>query len=237
MDSILQLATTGAQEIMLAQTVNANNLANASTTGFRADLMSFSPLGLDSKGPESRIDLSHGVLQTTNRSLDVAINGDGWIAVRAPDGEEVYSRRGDLHIDSLGQLTNGAGLPVLGNSGPIAIPPFSELEIGSDGTISIQPVGQSPATLAVVDRIKLVQLTQSMLFKGEDGLLRLPKAETAVPSSEIRLISGALEGSNVNTIESMVRMIELARNFELQIKMMQDVEENANSMAQVMRIA
>ena len=240
MNVMVRLAMSGARETMMAQAVNTHNLANASTAGFRADLVKFTDEVVDGSG-ESRlvnaVDFTQGRLQTTGRNLDVALNGKGWIAVQAPDGGEAYSRRGDLRVDNNGQLTNGAGQPIIGNGGPIAVPPFSEIEIGKDGTISIQPLGQPPNSLAVVDRIKLVGVNEGLLTKGEDGLIRLPEGVDAVPSGEIELISGTLESSNVNSIETMVRMIDLARRFESQIKMMETSEENDRSMTTVMRIS
>ncbi len=240
MNVMVRLAMSGARETMMAQAVNTHNLANASTAGFRADLVKFTDEVVDGSG-ESRlvnaVDFTQGRLQTTGRNLDVALNGKGWIAVQAPDGGEAYSRRGDLRVDNNGQLTNGAGQPIIGNGGPIAVPPFSEIEIGKDGTISIQPLGQPPNSLAVVDRIKLVGVNEGLLTKGEDGLIRLPEGVDAVPSGEIELISGTLESSNVNSIETMVRMIDLARRFESQIKMMETSEENDRSMTSVMRIS
>lgn len=240
MNVMVRLAMSGARETMMAQAVNTHNLANASTAGFRADLVKFTDEVVDGSG-ESRlvnaVDFTQGRLQTTGRNLDVALNGKGWIAVQAPDGGEAYSRRGDLRVDNNGLLTNGAGQPIIGNGGPIAVPPFSEIEIGKDGTISIQPLGQPPNSLAVVDRIKLVGVNEGLLSKGEDGLIRLPEGVDAAPSGEIELISGTLESSNVNSIETMVRMIDLARRFESQIKMMETSEENDRSMTSVMRIS
>ena len=244
MDNLTSSAVLSARQIMLAQAVNSNNMANASTTGFRADTAMFKSILADQTGSrmldnellESGVKTTSGSIQTTGRSLDIAINGSGWIAVQAPDGNEAYTRRGDLHVDAQGQLTNGVGLPLLGNGGPIAVPPFSEIAIGSDGTISIQSIGQSPNSLTVVDRIKLVELNESRLSKGHDGLLRLPLNETAPPSAEVQLISGALEGSNVNAIGSMVKMIELARHFEMQIKLLGTADENSRATDQIMSV-
>lgn len=239
MDIMVQLAMSGARETMLAQAVNTHNLANASTVGFRADMIRFSGEDIGS-GNGSRIsnsiDLSQGVLHRTKNTLDVAVNGDGWMVLQAPDGTQAYTRRGDLRIDSSGRLTNGSGHQIIGNAGPIAIPPFSEIEIGTDGTISILPVGQGPTELAVVDRIQLVTLNEVALKKGEDGLLRLSADEIAVPDASVQLLSGTLESSNVNPIEAMVRMIDLARKFESQIKIMETSEENDRTMASLLRI-
>ena len=240
MDVMVRLAMSATRDTMIAQSVNANNLANASTPGFRADLVSFTRTN-DTNGeastPVNSTDFRQGELQATGRSLDVAINGKGWIAVQAPDGSEAYTRRGDLKVNGQGQLTNGVGLPVFGNGGPIALPPFSEVEVGADGTVSILPLGQSANSLAVVDRIKLVSIEESALYKGDDGLLKPTDGQPGIADADVELVSGMLEQSNVNPIESLVRMIDLSRQFETQIKMMQTAEQNDESMATVMRVS
>ena len=245
MDRMLYIAMSGAKETMNAQTVNSNNLANASTTGFRADLDAFQSLSVHGPGYPSRayalsenfkVDFSPGALMVTGRDLDVAVNGEGWIAVQAPNGSEAYTRAGDFRVDSNGLLTTGAGHPVLGNAGPVAIPPFEKLELGNDGTVTVQPLGQSPNTLAVVDRIKLVNPDMTSLVKGEDGLIRVEDGVPAQADAGVGLITGSLESSNVNGVESMVNMIQLARQFELQVKMMATSEQNDEATAQIMRI-
>lgn len=246
MDRLLYIAMSGASEIMHAQTVNTHNLANANTTGFRADLETFKSLPVSGPGFPSRVyslaenaavDFAPGALISTGRDLDVAINGEGWIAVQAVDGSEGYTRAGDLRVDTNGLLTTGAGRPVLGNAGPIAVPPFEKLEIGIDGTLSIQPIGQSPNTLAVVDRIKLVNPEVVNLVKGSDGLIRNEQGEAVAPDASVRLSAGRLESSNVNSVEAMVNMIQLARQFEMQVKMMATAEKNDEATAQLMRLA
>ena len=159
------------------------------------------------------------------------------MAVESVNGSEAYTRRGDLRVDSVGQLTNGAGQKIMGNGGAVSLPPYSQLSIGSDGTISIVPLGQGPEATAVVDKIRLVKLANDQLYKDEAGELRLPETEVAEPDSELSLVSGALESSNVNPIEAMVKMIDLARKFESQIKMMQTSEENQQAMTSVMKIS
>ncbi|MCP4406977.1 MAG: flagellar basal-body rod protein FlgF [Gammaproteobacteria bacterium] len=245
MDRLLYIAMSGAKETMLAQTVNTHNLANANTTGFRADLQAFQSLPVYGPVYPSRVyaltesmevDFNPGALITTGRDLDVAINGDGWIGVQAPDGNEAYTRAGDLKINVNGLLTTGAGHPVMGNAGPVAIPPFEKIEIGTDGTLSIQPLGQNPNTLAVVDRIKLVNPDIADLKKGDDGLIRMRNAQIAPPDARVGLQAGSLESSNVNSVESMVNMIRLARQFEIQIKMMSTAQENDEATTQLMRI-
>jgi len=240
MSTMIQLAMSGARETMMAQAVNSHNLANAGTPGFRADLIKFSEAYQTEAGRPrmlNAIDTSDGGQRVTGRVLDVAINGDGWMAVESADGSEAYTRRGDLRVDSVGQLTNGAGQKIMGNGGAVSLPPYSQLSIGSDGTISIVPLGQGPEATAVVDKIRLVKLANDELYKDEAGELRLPETEVAEPDSELSLVSGALESSNVNPIEAMVKMIDLARRFESQIKMMQTSEENQQAMTSVMKIS
>jgi len=243
MDRLLYVAMSGARETMQAQTVNTQNLANASTTGFRADLQSFQSLPVNGPGYASRvygmatdqgIDTSPGSVMGTGRELDVAINGDGWIAVQGPDGNEAYTRAGNLRVDSLGLLRTGAGRPVMGNGAPIAIPPAEKIQIAGDGTISIRPLGQN--TLAVVDRIKLVNPPSTQLQKGADGLVHLKGGDAAEADASVQLQVGALESSNVNTVEAMVNLIQLARQYETQVKMMANAEENDRASAQLMRM-
>ncbi|MEQ1529488.1 MAG: flagellar basal body rod protein FlgF, partial [Methylococcales bacterium] len=184
-------------------------------------------------------DLSSGPMQTTGSDLDVAINGEGYIAVNGPDGKEAYTRAGDLHLTPEGLLQTGAGLQVVGQNGPIAIPPAEKLTIGSDGTISIIPLGSNNATTTVeVDRIKLVKPSADSIEKRSDGLLHSKDgAPPLLASADVSLAQGVLEGSNVNTINAMVDMIELAKNFELQTKVMKSADENAGVSAKLMQLA
>lgn len=245
MDEMVYLAMTGAKQTEYAQSINSNNLANVSTSGFRADLHSFSSIPIDGPGIGSRInavvesygtDLSQGSVSNTGRALDVAVQGSGYIAVQSPDGSEAYTRAGDFRIGSGGLLETGAGHLVLGNGGPVAIPPSTSLLIGTDGTISIQPLGQGPETLATLDRIKLVNPDPNELSKGNDGLLRLPDDETASADASVRVASGALEQSNVNIAKTLVNMIELSRQYEMQVNVMRTAKEDADAAAQIMRM-
>lgn len=245
MDRMIFIAMSGAKEIMAAQAVNSNNLANASTTGFRADFQASMSQQVYGPGYASRVyatnegagvDFSEGSIVTTGRELDMAISGQGWFAVQTPDGSEAYTRAGDLQLDSLGRLTTGAGHTVLGNGGPISIPPHAKLDIGADGTISIQPLGQGANTLATLDRVKLVNPPVEQLHKGADGLMRLADGLPAQPDASVEIVSGSLETSNVNTVASMVRMIELARQYETHIKLMSTAEENDKAAASMIRM-
>ena len=242
---MLYIAMNGARQALLGQAANNHNLANVSTTGFRADLEAFRSLPLVGPGYASRAyavaathgaDLSQGVINHTGGSLDIAIDGEGWIAVQTPDGSEAYTRAGDLHVTPLGQLLAGNGLPVLGNGGPIALPPYEKVDIGEDGTLTVLPQGQAPSTLAVVDRIKLVNPAAGNLVKGEDGLMRLRDGGDAPPDGSVRVLAGALERSNVNAVEAMGNMISLARQFEMHVKVMQAAQENDAASAQIMRL-
>ncbi|HLT92452.1 MAG TPA: flagellar basal body rod protein FlgF [Woeseiaceae bacterium] len=246
MDRMIYLAMTGAKQTEYAQAINGNNLANASTTGFRADLHAFSAEPVAGSGLASRVNavvrpyatsFAQGPVVNTGRDLDVAIQGEGFIAVQGADGREGYTRAGDLRIGAGGILTTGAGHPVMGEGGPVAIPPSSSILVGADGTISVQPLGQGPETLAVIDRIRLVNPDTARLAKGADGLLYLPGGETAAPSADVRLTAGALEHSNVNVAETLVTMIELARRYEMQINVIGTAKEDADAAAELMRIA
>ena len=234
MDRALYVAMSGAHQTMLAQRANNNNMANANTNGFRADFSAFRSMPVFGEGYASRVyamterpatDYSPGMIRNTERDLDIAIEGDGWIAVQALDGTEAYTRAGDLSVDSAGVLTTGAGHPVLGNGGPIAIPQAESIVIGSDGTISIQPVGQPANALVVIDRIKLVNPSQGDLVKGADGLMRTRSGQEAEAGAGVKVVSGALETSNVNIVDSLVTMIELARRYESQVKLMKTAED------------
>ena len=235
MDRMLYVAMNGASETLVAQAANTNNLANSSTTGFRADLAAFRSMPVFGYGYPTRVysmaehpgvDFSAGTISATGRELDVAVNGQGWIAVQTRDGSEAYTRAGDLRLNTVGQLVTGAGLPVMGNDGPIAIPPSSKIEIAADGTISTLPIGQPLNALAVVNRIKLVNPPLDQLQKGSDGLFRTKTGTAAEADANVQLVSGSLESSNVNPVESMVNMITLARQYEMQVKAMRSVEEN-----------
>ena len=245
MDRSLYVAMNGAKQTMLAQAANTNNLANATTTGFRADLAAMRSMPVFGDGQPSRVyamaerpatDFESGPINTTGRDLDIAINGEGWIAVQGPDGNEAYTRAGNLRISTAGLVVTGSGYPVLGEGGPISLPPADKIEINDDGTITVVPTGQGPNTIAVADRIKLVNPETDQLVKGTDGLIRLKEGEEAEADADVNIVSGALEGSNVNTIEAMVNMIDLARRFEMQVKMMKAAESNDEADASLLKL-
>ncbi len=247
MDRALYIGMSGAKQIMRSQAVNANNLANANTVGFRKDFDNFMAAPIAGSGYQSRVnvidngrvsDYSSGSLIQTGRDLDVAIEGDGFIAVQTTDGGEAYTRAGELRITENGILINGAGYQVLGNDGgPVAIPPADKIDIGGDGTINVLPSGQQIVNMAVVDRIKLVNPDINNLEKGPDGLFRVrDQNDLPTADSRVRIKSGFLESSNVESVNEMVKMISNARLFEAQVKIMTTVKENDNSSAKLLRM-
>lgn len=241
MDRIIYTAMTGARQTLDQQAVISNNLANVSTAGFRAQLQAMRAVPVQGDGLlRTRVsvmastpgaDFSPGPINATGRDLDVALQGNAWLAVQAPDGTEAYTRRGDLQIDANGVITSG-GRPVIGEGGPIVVPLGASLSVGADGTLSAIGVGENPDTLVQVGRLKLVDPGELRLQRGEDGLFRPPTDAAGninpLPADEnARLITGALEGSNVNAVESMVAMINNARRYEMQIKVIKSADENA----------
>lgn len=248
MDKALYIAMSGAKQNMLAQTAHANNLANANTTGFKQDFAQARSMQVFGEGHATRAyamterpgtDLSSGSLNETGRDLDIAVHGKGWIAVQSDGGTEAFTRRGDLQVDVNGILRNGEGLPVLGNGGPIALPPASRVQIGADGTISVLPIGGAADQLLEVDRIKLVNPPADSLTKGEDGLMRRkPDAALDGPEPADAFVSvepGFLETSNVNAISALIQTLELSRQYEMQVKVMSNADQNGEAAARLLQ--
>jgi flagellar basal-body rod protein FlgF len=238
MDRGLYVAMTGAKQIMQAQAVNNHNIANLSTTGFRADAVAFDSSPIYGPGYATRVnavagdagtDFSMGVMQSTGRNLDIAVNGKGFIAVRGLDGKEAYTRAGDLRVTPTGAVTTASGLAVLSESGPLVIPPSTQVTIGGDGTVSVVPQGSAAFAVTQVDRIKLVDPKTSDLQKGDDGLLRLKSGGKAKTDDNVSLTAGMLESSNVNAAQSLISMIELQRLYEFQIKSINSTDQNEQS--------
>lgn len=243
MDRMIYLAMTGAKQIMAQQEATAHNLANVSTTGFRAQLSAFRAVPLLGPGAATRAyvlestpgaDFTPGTVQQTGRDLDLAVLGDGWIAVQLPDGSEGYTRNGGLQVSANGVLTTGSGQPVIGDGGPISVPPDSKLTIATDGTVSGLQAGQRATSITPLGRIKLVNPAPADLVRGDDGLFRLRGGGTADADAGVRVAPGALEGSNVNPVEAMVTMISLARQFEAQLKLLTSAEDNSRAASQVL---
>ncbi len=243
---MIYISMNAAQQTMLAQATNSNNLANVNTTGFRQDFEQFRSMPVFGEGLPTRVysmnerpatDYSQGDIRSTERELDISIQGEGFIAVQSKDGREGYTRSGDLHITETGQLVTGAGLAVMGEGGPIAIPPAEKIEIGIDGTISIRPLGADGNALAVLDRIKLVKPELNSVFKDTDGLVRMQNGGEAPLDATVSVVSGSLESSNVNAVGALVKMIELQRQYEMQVKMMKSADDNSAASARLLQFS
>lgn len=240
MDRILYTAMSGAKQTLARQDTLANNIANASTTGFRADTVAFRAVPLQTDAAGTRVfvvetttgsNLAPGSMMRTDNELDIAVQGEGWIAVQARDGSEAYTRNGALVVTADGTLATVAGAPVMGGGGPISIPPDSQISIGSDGTVSVKTPGQS--VVNSVGRIKLVNPPAAEMTKGLDGLFRSRDGEAATDET-VRIAGGMLESSNVNVVENMVSMIGAARQFEMQMKMLSTAEQNEQKSNQLL---
>ena len=245
MDRMIYLAMSAARQMMNGQAQAANNLANANTTGFKRDFEAYRAMPLFGEGYPSRvfamaerpgIDFATGTIEHTGNDFDIAINGDGFIAVQAPDGSEAYTRAGDLKLSNVGQLLTANGEPVLGNGGPIALPQSEAVVIGVDGTISTRPLGQEANALAQIDRIKLVNPELGNLVKGEDGLFRTRDGSQPEADASVTVAQGMLERSNVNPVTEMISMIENARQYELAVKAMDTAQTLDAADAQVLRM-
>ena len=246
MDRSLFIAMSGATQTLLAQSANANNLANAQSNGFKSDLEQFRSMPVFGDGYPTRVyaqaekpgtDFSPGTLQTTGNDLDVAIKGNGFFAVRDNKGKEAYTRAGDFKMTAEGQLQTGSGLAVLNSEGqPLTIPVTTQLSIGVDGTISIRPAGDANAPLINVAKLKLVKPDMKNIEKGLDGLVYIKDGSPQADNAEVEVSQGVIEGSNVNAIGAMVKMIELARNFEMQTNIMKNAKENSAASTKLLQM-
>ena len=245
MDKMLYIAMSGAKQNMRALSINANNLANAKTTGFKADLANARAMQAFGEGLPSRVfsmterssqNFDTGAQLTTNRPLDLAINGDGWFAVQSADGSEGYTRNGQFRLTEEGALQTNEGEMVLGDNGPVFIPlPVNNISISSDGTIMIQPQGAPSNVQEEVGRIKFVRPNIQSIEKSNDGLFRRKDGRAEQANIDVSVSSGMIEGSNVNPINEMTAMISLQRQFEMQLKMMKTAEEIDASSAALLR--
>jgi flagellar basal-body rod protein FlgF len=232
MDRMIYLSMSGAKATMQRQDVLANNLANVSTVGFRAELAAFRAVPVRGDGASTRVytlestvgyDAQSGPVQATGRNLDVAMKGNGWLAVQGLDGTEAYTRAGSLDVDASGTLVTRSGLPVLGDGGPITVPQNSEVSVAGDGTLSAKNAVTGRST--TIGKLKLVT-PEAPLQRGDDGLFRAADGNPLPADATARVQDGALEGSNVSPVETMVAMIAAARQFESQMKMLQSAEQN-----------
>ena len=241
MDRMIYLSMSGAKATMQRQDTLANNLANVSTVGFRAELQAFRAVPVQGSGASTRVysletttgyDSTPGAITATGRNLDVAARGNAWLTVQALDGTEAYTRGGSLEVSSDGTLTTRSGLPVMGDGGPLQVPPNSAVSIGADGTVSAKSAdGKNTA----IGKLKLVT-PDAPLNRGEDGLFRGANGDLSADDTA-RVQDGALEGSNVSAVETMVAMISAARQFEAQMKSLSTAEGNDKTAAQLLSVS
>ncbi len=245
MDRLIYTVASGAKHVLEQQATTSNNLANLNTTGFRAQLDTFRAVPVQSEGLPTRAfvvnntigaDFSSGPLQMTGRDLDVAVKGPGWIAVQNADGTEAYTRNGALQASPNGVLTTASGQTIMGEGGPITIPPDVTVTVGGDGTISTISNAERPAAPVILGRLKLVNPDQNNLTRGDDGLFRMKDGSSAPADPAVRVAGGALEGSNVNAVDAMVSMIGLARSFDTQMSLLKNAENNAAKASQILAL-
>ena len=246
MDRLIYTAASGAKHILEQQATTAHNLANVTTTGFRAQIDAFRAVPVEGGALPTRAfvlsstvgaDYSSGPLHSTGRDLDVAIKGRGWLAVQLPDGSEAYTRNGALQMNQNGLLTSAAGFTIAGDGGPISVPPEVSVMIGGDGTISSIATSTKPGAATVLGRLKLVNPPEADLVRGDDGLFRLKNGAAAPADPTVAVIGATLEGSNVSPVDAMVNMIALARSFDLQMSLMKNAENNAAKAGQILALS
>jgi len=235
MDKLIYTAMSGAKATMSQQASVAHNLANTTTTGFRAELHRFRAVDVQSPASHTRAfvvdasmasDFRAGPMIKTGGTYDAAVSGAGMFVVQAQDGTEAYTRNGSFAVDANGVLRTNTGLAVVGDSGPITIPPDNGIEIGADGTITATPTTGARNTANAVGRLKLVNPAEADLQRGDDGLFRTTNGNPAAQDDTVRVAGGFIEGSNVNVVEQMVNMVSLARHFEMQTKILATAQED-----------
>ena len=246
MDKMVYIAASGAKQSLLGMALKANNLANANTTGFKADFAQARSMQAFGEGLPTRVfsmqerpgsDMTSGGIMQTGRDLDIAMSDNAWLSVQDASGNEAYTKVGTLNITAQGMLVTSGGRQVIGEGGPIILPvPIEKIEFSDDGTIQVRPQGAPANFLEEIDRLKVVEANNSTLEKGNDGLFRPKPNQTVETSANVQVISGALEASNVNPVHEMVDMISHQRQFELQVKLMKTAEEIDERQDQLLRI-
>lgn len=245
MDRLIYTSLSAMRGSMARQTAIANNLANAQTPGFRADMANAQSLWLDGNGLDARAmaseevlgaDMRAGTVTSTGRDLDIAMQGDALLVVQAKDGEEAYTRRGDLQVSPSGLLTTGDGNPVQGSQGPVTIPPADAITIDQQGRVWIVPQGGDPENPQEVDRLRLATPAGSEIAKGLDGLFRVKGGGILPDDPEARLLTRSIEGSNVTATSALVEMIEASRSWDTQLKMIGDVRDMDSATANLMQL-
>ncbi len=245
MDRLIYVAMSGAKHTLEQQAVVSHNLANVSTNGYRAAASAFRAVPISGNGMQTRAfvvasttgaNFAPGPLQATGRELDVAVQGPGWIAVQTESGTEAYTRNGNLQISPNGMLQTRNGLNVLGDGGPISVPPESSINIAKDGAVSVVSTTPPPSSVNAIGRMKLVNPDEKLLVRGDDGLFRLISGGAAEADSSVVLAAGMIEGSNVNVVEEMISMISLGRQFDLQMQLLNNAQKNASQATQILSV-
>jgi flagellar basal-body rod protein FlgF len=246
MDKMVYIAASGAKQSLMGLALKANNLANANTTGFKADFAQARSMQAFGEGLPTRVfamqerpgsDMTSGGIMQTGRNLDIAMSDNAWLSVQDASGNEAYTKVGTLNITAQGMLVTSGGRQVIGEGGPVILPvPIEKIEFSEDGAIQVRPQGAPANFLEEVDRLKVVEANSAMLEKGNDGLFRPKANQTVETSANVKVISGALEASNVNPVHEMVDMINHQRQFELQVKLMKTAEEIDERQDQLLRI-
>ncbi len=245
MDRLVHTSLSALRGAMARQAATANNLANVNTVGFRGEMAAARAVWLRGDTHPARAfsseevtgaDMRAGTISETGRDLDVAIQGDAFLTVQAPNGDEAYTRRGDLKLNDTGLLTTGDGNPVLGEQGPITLPPADKINLEADGAIWIVPTGGDPKSPQLVDRLKLASPVGSDVVKGIDGLFRVRDGGVLPSDPSGKLVSGSLEGSNVEATKALVDMIEASRAWDTQLKLINTAREMDGSGADLMRL-
>ena len=244
MDRLIYTAMTGAKHAQLRQATVSHNLANATTTGFRSELAAFRAVpvvggsGLPTRAfvveQTTGADMRSGPLQRTGNDLDVAVDGEGWLAVQTSSGE-AYTRNGELAADATGLLKTRSGQILVGESGPLTVPENTRVSVAPDGTVTGAAL-DNPTQKVEIGKIKLVNPPSAQLEKGNDGLFRLRSGQPAPIDEKVKLVSGSLEGSNVNAIDELVTMIATQRQYDMQLKMITTADQNSRAAAQLISL-
>ena len=246
MDRLIYTAMTGAKHILEQQATTSHNLANATTTGFRAQLDSFRAVPVISEGLPTRAfvvdatvgtNFESGTIHHTGNGLDVAIHGKGWFTLQLEDGSEAYTRSGNFKLTQNGEMQSQSGINILGDGGPISVPPDIVVSIAKDGTVSGVSTNTTPSIVTVLGRLKLVNPPEETLVRGNDGLFRTKDGNPVEADELVTVVGGAVEGSNVNVAEAMVNMITLARHFEMHMNLLKNAESNAAKASQLLSLS
>lgn len=243
---MLYIAASGASQDLLGTAVRSNNLANAQTTGFKALLTQARAMPAFGDGLPTRVfamtegyanKMTGGSMVQTARDMDLAIQGDGWFTVQDAQGNEAYTRAGSFQAAADGMLQDAHGNPVMGDGGPIYLPlPLDNLNFAVDGTITVRPQGAPENVQEELGRLKMINPDVRDLVRGQDGLFRMKDGNEAELDPTVRIRSGVLESSNVNPIDEMMKVMELQKHYEMQVKIMKKSDDLDMRGNQLLRI-